>query len=191
MKKTMTLMEIVVIAVIALVMGIISLGIDAIYAPLSTALGPFGAAAIYGVYFVSSILPMYVVQKPGAALLGSLFTGLVNILLGSPYGIHIIVAQLAQGLGIEIGCLIFGYKRYDMVSLGLGAIIGMLVKTARDYFVFGFGELGPIMPYVTIIRCLSAAILGGLITILLGRALAKTGVLNEFNIVKRNKTVNS
>lgn len=183
-KKRMTLIEIVVIAVIAIIMGIISLGIDAIYAPLSTALGPYGAAVLYGVYFVSSMIPMYIIRKPGASLLGSLFTGLMNILLGSPYGIHIIVAQLAQGVGIEAGAAIFGYKRFDWLPLGIGGIIGMLLKTVRDYFVFGFGELGPMMPVITIIRCLSAAILGGLITILLGKALAKTGILKEFKIAR-------
>ena len=177
-------MEIVVVAVIAIVMGIISLGIDAIYAPLATALGPYGSAVIYGIYFVSSLIPMYIVRKPGASLLGSLFTGIMNILLGSPYGIHIIVAQLCQGIGIEVGCAIFGYKRFDFTPLALGAVMGMLLKTARDYFVFGFGELGPMMPIITVIRCLSAAIIGGVVTILLGQALLKTGVLKEFKIAR-------
>lgn len=183
-SEKLTMMEIVVIAVIAVVMGIISLGIDAIYMPLATALGPYGSAVIYGIYFVSSIIPMYIVRKPGASLLGSLFTGIMNILLGSPYGIHIVVAQLCQGLGIELGCAMFKYKRFDFVPLAIGAVIGMLLKTARDYFVFGFGELGSMMPIITIIRCLSAAIIGGFVTILLGKALLKTGVLKEFKIAK-------
>ncbi|MDO7204786.1 ECF transporter S component [Paraclostridium bifermentans] len=56
---------------------------------------------IGGIYFLSALLPAFIVRKPGAAITGSLFTGIMNLLLGSPYGIHIIVASALQGIAVK------------------------------------------------------------------------------------------
>lgn len=183
--KTLKLKEIVVIAMISIVMGVVSIGMDMIYTPITTLLGPVGGALVYGFYLISALLPLYIIRKPFAGIAGSLFTGVVNLLLGSPYGINIIVAAALQGVGVEIGALLGKYEKYNMVYLGIGSVLAMILVTIRDYFVFGFGELGPMMPLIIAVRIVSSILLGAGLATLIGNALKKTGALNGFEISKR------
>lgn len=181
--KKMNLMEIVILALIAVVMGVVSLGLDAIYGPITAALGPIGGAILYGAYLLSASIPLVLIKKPGAALVGSFFTGLVNLLLGSPYGINIIVAALLQGLGFEIGAALFGYKKINFTSLAIGSVFAMILVTIRDYFVFGFASLGNMMLPIFAIRIISSILLGAGLALVIGNAIEKTGVMNN---VKRD-----
>ena len=184
MKDRINLKEIVVLAMISVLMGVVFTGLDSIYEPLKAIAGPFGSALIYGVYLISALLSMYIVRKPGAGLIGSLFTGVVNLLMGSPYGIHIIVASTLQGIGVEIPIYLGRYKKFNMVQMSIGAVLAMILVTIRDYFVFGFGLYGSLMPAIFLVRTLSSIVFGAGLTIVIGKALASTGVLNGFKIAK-------
>lgn len=182
MKKDINLKEIVVLAMIAALMGVVFIGIDSIYEPLKALAGPFGGAVIYGVYLVSALLSMYLIRKPGAGLVGSLFTGVVNLLLGSPYGIHIIVASTLQGIGVEASMALGRYKRFNLLQMSLGAVLSMIFVTIRDYFVFGFALYGNLMGPILIVRTISSIVFGAGLTIVIGKALKGTGVLSGFKI---------
>ncbi len=186
MKKGLKLKEIVVIAMISVLMGVVFMGLDSIYKPLQTLAGPVGGDIIYGLYLISALLSMYIVRKPGAGLVGSLFTGLVNLLMGSPYGIHIIVASFLQGAGVEIAMIFGRYKRYNFLQMSFGAILAMILVTIRDYFVFGFALYAKLIPVMLIVRVISAMIFGAGLTIAIGKGLNATGVLNEFRISSKD-----
>lgn len=173
--KKMNQKDIMVVALIAVVLGLMALGMDAIYTPLTAIFGPLGGAILYGIYLLSATLPMALIKKPGIALVGSVLTGLVNLLFGSPYGINIIVAAVLQGLGVEAGSFLF--KNNSYLSLSIGSILAMLLVTARDYFIFGFGELGKMIPVVLLVRLLSSVVLGGLLAVILERGVRRTGVM--------------
>lgn len=182
MKKGISLKEIVVLAMIAALMGVVFTGIDAVYEPLKALTGPFGGAIVYGVYLISALLSMYLVRKPGAGLIGSLFTGIVNLLMGSPYGIHIIVASSLQGLGVEAAMAIGGYKKFNLLHMSIGAILSMIFVTTRDYFVFGFALYGNLMVPIMVVRTISSVVFGAGLTVVIGKALRGTGVLSGFKI---------
>lgn len=63
----------------------------------------------------------------------------------------------------------------------------MILVTIRDYFVFGFGELGSMMPLIIVIRIFSSIILGAGLSIVIGNALTKTGALSGFEISKQQE----
>lgn len=182
MTKGLKLKEIIVIAILGALMGAVFTGLDSLYQPLQTVLGPLGGDMIYGLYLISALLSIYIVRKPGSALIGSLIAGLVNLLMGSPYGIHIIVASFLQGVGVEIGIAIFRYKKYSLIQMGLASIFAMALVTVRDYVVFGFSMYANLIPIMLIIRVVSSVIFGAMLTIVLGKALKATGVLNGFKI---------
>ncbi len=185
--EKMKLKEIVVLAMISVVIGIVFLGIDSIYRPLQALAGPVGGDIIYGLYLVSAALSMYIVRKPGAALAGSLFTGIVNLLLGSPYGINIIVAALLQGLGMELGVGITKYKKFGFVNMAIGTVFAMILVTLRDYFIFGFSLYANLIPIMLIVRVISSIILGAGFSMLIGKGIAKTGALQSFKISKEER----
>ncbi len=182
MRNKLNLKEIVVLAMISVLMGVVFLGLDSVYQPLQAIAGPLGGDILYGTYLISALLSMYLIRKPGAALTGSLYTGIVNLLMGSPYGIHIIVACLLQGLGVEIGVGITKYKFFTVKTMALSAILAMLMVTARDYFVFGFAYYENLVPIMIGLRCLSSLIFGVGLTIAISNGLKNTGVLSGFMI---------
>jgi len=166
----------ILIAVSAAVIGVLFTVLDTLYSPLSNLLGPL-MDVTFGIYALSALLPLYLVRKPGAALMGSLFAAVINILTGSPYGIHIIAAGLLQGLGAEVGFGIGGYRKYGAVNFGLAAVFITLFVSARDYLVFGMGQYTPLLLAVSLaLRLASAAILSFAICLALGKALRKTGL---------------
>ena len=62
--------EIVIIAMLAAVIGVIFTLMDAAYMPLSAVLGPIFMELTFGKYLLSAALPMYIVRKPGFAVFG-------------------------------------------------------------------------------------------------------------------------
>ncbi|AMP20655.1 hypothetical protein AZF37_05200 [endosymbiont 'TC1' of Trimyema compressum] len=132
----------------------------------------------FGLYCLSALVPMCVVRKPGSAVLGSVITAVVNILVGSPYGINIVVAGLLQGAGAEVGFGIRKYNNFGIGSFTLRALFITLFVTIRDYFIFGYNLL-PIgtLLVVIIIRILSALIIGGGLAMLIAKGLRKAGVV--------------
>lgn len=169
----------IIIAMISVVIGIVFTGMDAAYAPLKGLLGPVFISLTFGVYALSALMPIFIVRKPGAALIGGLITALINILMGSPYGINIVVAGLLQGLGAEIGFGIFKYRRYDFMAFITSGLFIMALVSARDYIVFSLSQLdfGTLI-LTLIIRFVSASVIGFVICKVVGQGLSKTGLVN-------------
>ncbi len=185
--QKMKLKELVVLAMISVVIGVAFLGLDTVYRPLQSVAGPVGGDIIYGVYLISALLSMYLIRKPGAALAGSLFTGLVNLLLGSPYGINIIVASLLQGIGVEIPSFATKHKKFNIVIMSISAVLAMILVTIRDYFVFGFSLYQGLIPIMLVIRIISSIVLGAGLSILIANGIGRTGVLRGFGIGRREE----
>lgn len=187
MQKTWKLKEIVVASMISAVLGAVLMLWSNLYMPLSPVLGPIGIEILYGMYFVPGILVAYIIRKPGAAILGGLVSALIEILLGSPFGFaNIMIAGFVQGLGAEIIFMIKKYKSFNMPVMLLSGVLTAILIFVRDFLVFGYGAqaMGTVIGML-VVRIISGALLGGLFSKLLGDILAKTGVLSNFNISRK------
>ena len=71
MKKIST-KEVVIVAMVAAVIGVIYTLLDFAYMPLSAVLGTVFMELTFGIYLLSASLPMYIVRKPGVAVFGAL-----------------------------------------------------------------------------------------------------------------------
>lgn len=178
MRTNWKIKDFVVVAIVAVIFGLFFFAVDALYVFLSPILGSLLLNLIFGIYCLSATVPIILVRKLGAGVLGSTLAGVVNMLAGSPYGINIIVAGFLQGLGAEIGFL--KAKMNIWVSLLISAFSITVLVSIRDYFVFGLNQL-PIgtLILILIIRLVSAFVLGGGIAYLINIGLKKTGVLKD------------
>ncbi|BDF05352.1 ECF transporter S component [[Clostridium] hylemonae] len=173
--------EVVVVAMVAAVIGVVYTIMDYLYMPLSSLLGPVFMELTFGIYLLSASLPMYIVRKPGFALFGALVTAFVNLLLGSAYGIQLILAGTLQAVGMEIGYAVC--KRYggNMANMTVGAVLGALCVLGRDCVVFGYLTLGAkTFTGIVIVRLISAVVIGIILTKGITAGLKKTGVLRGF-----------
>lgn len=185
MDKKIKTKEIVVVAMVAAVIGVIFTLLDYAYMPMSAVLGQVFMEITFGVYMLSPALPMYLVRKPGVAIFGALVAAGVNLLLGSPYGIQLILAGVLEALGIEIGYLVGGKYEGNMTNMVVGGILGGLFVFGRDVIFFGtLGNAFPVVAGIVIVRLLSATVVAIVLVKLITAALKKTGVLKGFACVK-------
>lgn len=181
MQKKFTTKEVVIVAMVAAVIGVIYTLLDYAYMPLSALLGTVFMELTFGIYLLSASLPMYIVRKPGFAIFGGLVTAGVNLLLGSPYGLQLVLAGLLQALGMEIAYAVGKYEG-SMKEMIIGSVLSAILVLCRDGFMWGspwaYGT--SIAIGVIAVRLLSATIIGIILVKVITAALIKTGVLKGF-----------
>ncbi len=185
--------DIVVSAVIAVAFGVIFWAWSLfVWGPTDPFFQGFIKPAQYilsGVYLMPAVLGGLVIRKPGAALFTELVAAAVSALLGSQWGLDVILSGLVQGAGAE---LIFAFGLYRGWTLpvaalaAVGAAVGEWVHDMAIYYpetAFGVQLVyGGFM-------LLSAILIAGIGSWLLTRALADTGVLAPFPSGRTQRTV--
>ena len=119
-KKTNSwkLKEIIMVAMICIVFGVVYLaGVylsSFIAAALTPAgLSPLGNEIVFGVWFMAATLAGYILQKPGAAVVAEVIAAVIEVLLGNWFGPMVIVAGIIQGAGAELVFAAYKYKKFD------------------------------------------------------------------------------
>ncbi|WP_342429628.1 ECF transporter S component [Neobacillus sp. FSL H8-0543] len=182
-KKGLSTLDIVLMAILAIVHGIAMTYVALLNQVLTAMGGPILTSVIIGLFTIHGVLAMYIIRKPGAALVTCLISGVVQILAGNPNGLISMVAASSYGVGIEVAFAFFKYRRYDFITLSIAGFTSMPIWFVIAGFWFGYINWG-VMVMITafLVRCLSGVILSGWISKILGDTLSKTGILNGFNI---------
>ena len=184
MEKKWTTKEVVITAMIGAVVGVIFTLMDYAYMPLSAALGSVFMEITFGLYMLGGALPMYIVRKPGAGLFGAIVAALVNLLLGSPYGIQLIIANLCVGIGCEVGFAVVKKYQGVLANFVVAGIVAAILQFIRDFIVFyGASWQGFMLPLL-IVRVLSGIFVTYALIKLITAALLKTGVLKGMACAK-------
>lgn len=175
--------DVVVAAALAVPLGIVFyvwlIGWNA--AQLVPPLGHF----VGGLYVMAGVLVGYVLRRPGAAFLGEMIAAFVEWPL-APYGPIILFLGLLQAVGIEVVFAAFRYRNWSLPVLMLAGAVGALaVLFGRFYVAFGYSALAPEEQAIRLVATiLGGAIVGGLLGKVVGDALTRTGVLNNFPIAR-------
>ncbi|HEU0220962.1 MAG TPA: ECF transporter S component [Paracoccaceae bacterium] len=188
-ERSWTLREIAVVAVIGLVFAMLYLGWVQIWLVTQAAIGPLAMDAMMGFWFVASPIAAAIIRRPGAALAAETLAAAIEVLMGSPVGLLLILAGLVQGAGAEAGLALFRWRRFDRLALmvsGLGAAIFSFVYT---WIRFEYGALAPdLLVAMFTLRCLSGALLGGLLGWWIAEALQRSGALSGLPIDRARRS---
>ncbi|HCT77292.1 MAG TPA: hypothetical protein DGG94_17785 [Micromonosporaceae bacterium] len=175
--------DIVVASIIAVTFGVIFWAWGLLYnaaTPLFVSYPP-AQALLYGVWLMPAVLGPWIIRKPGAALYCETVAAIVSVLLGSVWGTSIIWQGLVQGLGAELVFLVFLYRVWRLPIAVLAAAATGLSAAIYDqvvyYYTYDWYSFR--LPQI-VITILSTAIIAGLGTPALVKALAATGVLDRF-----------
>jgi energy-coupling factor transport system permease protein len=202
-----TLIDVVALAVTAIVLGIVFYLWGWAMQLLSRILGEVVAGLFYGVWFWAGLILAYAIRKPGAALLGEFGAALVAFVLGgalgSPLGALMLVLGWVQGLALE---MVFAWARFQhwglVTMMVAGAVAGtasFAVNLAVDYGVslavdlaatrgvhlvappmLIFPQSAGIIIAILCIAILSGAVLGGLVCKILGDRLLAIPPVRQF-----------
>lgn len=140
---------------------------------------------VEGFYFTGALLVGYVLRRPGAAFLGEMIAALVELPL-TPFGPVVLLLGFVQGIGAEVVFAATRYRNFSLaVMLAAGAVSALIGWWAYDYWAYGYAQLAVGTMLIRFaVKLLGGAILGGLVSKLLGDTLARTGVLNNFQIAR-------
>lgn len=135
---------------------------------------------MYGVWLLPAVLGALVIRKPGAAVYTELVAAIVSALLGTAWGLSVIVYGLLQGAAAE---LVFAFLAYKSWRLGTAVVAGAAAGAAAALLdiVFYYPKWsGAWQGAYILLLTASAAVIAGAGAYLLMQALARTGVLAPF-----------
>ncbi|KLK91200.1 thiamine permease [Microvirga vignae] len=177
-SRIWTLRETLIVAVLGAVFAVLYLGWVQVWLIAQALFGSLTMDVVMGFWFVASMVAAAIIRKPGVAFAAEVLSAGVQILLGSPAGLMLLVTGAVQGAGAELVFAATRWRNYSlpvMMAAGVGAAI---FSFAYTWVRFDYGALQPgILIAMFTLRCVSGALLGGWMGHVIVQALYKTGAL--------------
>ncbi|GGA76454.1 ABC transporter permease [Pseudoclavibacter endophyticus] len=175
--------DIVVAAVLAVACGLLFWLWGQLYrgvgAPVEAILPGF-QGILGGPWFIGGVLAGLIIRKPGAAFFVEVVAASVSALVGTEWGALTLVSGIVQGLGAELAFAAFRYRRFTLpVAMLAGAGAGV-AAAITDNIVWYVGAGPAFMAIYSVSVITSGALLAGIVSWLLFRAIAATGALRRF-----------
>ncbi len=180
--RTWRTLDIVTVAVLAVVSGVVFWAWNLLWSATGPAFAAFppAQALLYGVWLVPGVLGMLVVRRPGAALATAFLAAAVSWLLGAWWGLSVLWYGVLQGLAPEAVFAAGRYRRFGPTSCALaGAAAGVVPGLLDPLFWYPEWTSAWKLAYLAA-AMLSSALIAGLGSWVLAGRLAGTGVLDSF-----------
>ena len=185
------LKDIIMVCIIGLLFSLVYMGV--LYAAVAAqvaltpfGLGPFAFEIFYGIWFMAATLAAYIIQKAGSAFVAELLAAVLEMLMGNYGGALVVNVGVVQGLGSEAGFALFGYRRFDTLSLCVSGAMTAIFSFAWAFVVSGYGLLDRgLLIAMLAVRIVSAVVFAGICSMLIGNGLAKTAVLKSYALGRR------
>ena len=189
-RRGWTTRDAVLVAVLAVVFGFLYIQFVPIWIASAGLGAQIGQEAVFGFWLIAGVLASYITRRPGAALVGEFLAALAEVLFGVAAGTPLLVTGIMEGLGAEIVFSARRWRDYSLTTVVVAGTVGMLVALPWNWFRLGYFELNPgFLVVLLIVRLLSGAIISGLLSKVIGDALARTGVLSNFAIGRERQQV--
>ncbi|WP_257349917.1 ECF transporter S component [Pseudalkalibacillus decolorationis] len=178
MSRGLKLTDVLVTIVISIVFGIVY----KLWGPLYYLVKPFGIQLdqlIYGMWFIAAIVAFLIIRKPGVALLAEIAASSGEFLLGSEFGLEVLLYGVVQGLFAEIVFMAARYKRFDVAIVSFAALSSGVGSLIFDYYKGYIGDLAVWnLSLMVGFRLIGSILIAGVGGYYLVKALEATGVTN-------------
>lgn len=178
MLKSWKTRDIMITAALGIVLGILSTMVDYAYTAGGAALGPLLPQSLIGVVMFTALFIPFVVRRPGAALVGMVVIGLVQVPF-SPNGIASLVVSAIYGLFVEAAFFITRYKRYSLLMLMSTAVIVGVIGLGIGYVPNQFHNLSFALQATLWGLVIGSCLLGAWLVVILANSLTRSGVLSQ------------
>lgn len=182
------LKDVLLIAISAVLFGVVYLGCTYAGGVLFGILSPMGMGSLgyepfYGIYFMAGAFGVYVMRKPGSGLIAELLAAVLECLYGNYFGPIIILSGLVQGFGFELIIALKRYRKFDRMTMIEGAVICSVFTMGYNLIISGYNRIAvPVLLIMLAVRIVSAIIFDGFVTPALGKGLVKAGLLKGYAI---------
>ncbi len=170
--------DIVVTAVLGVAFGVVFWALNIAWSALAF-LGPL-QNLFYGPWLIPAVLAPLVVRRPGSGIFAEVVAASVSAILGSQWGVIVLLYGIAQGLAGELPFLA---TRYHSFSWPVVVAAGLLASAAAWLLDWAFFYSEVAVATQLVVGALMAVsgvvvVAGG--SIFLARALREAGVLEGF-----------
>ncbi len=172
--------NLVVVAVLAAIAGVINTGMGNLWYLANTSLGPLGGALIQGMFMWAYILAVFMVRKPGVALAFGVIEAATEVLLGNAAGIGTLGWGISQGLAIEIIILLCAYSRFGLLTAIMAGMASSQFGTLWSSLFYGWDPAYSRDVWIAVpINMVSGAVFSGALGYFLATKVAKTGLVRS------------
>lgn len=190
--NTWKLKEIILVAMICIVFGVVYLAGVYLASMIAGVLTPFGLSPlgnelVFGVWFMAATLSGYILQKPGAAIVSEVIASVIEVLLGNWFGPLVIVAGIIQGAGAELAFAAGRYRKFDGLVMYLAAAGACVTSFCWSFIRSGYGKFSvSFLVMLFVVRLASSLLFSGLVCKAAGDGLAKMGLLKGYGLGKNH-----
>jgi energy-coupling factor transport system permease protein len=175
-NKGLKLADVLTTIVISIVFGIVY----KLWGPFYYFVKPFGLhidQLVYGMWFIAATVAYLIIRKPGVALLAETAAASGEFIMGSEWGLEVLIYGLVQGLFAEFVFAAFRYKRFDVFVVSLAAAASTIGSLIMDFYK-GYIEELAVWNLTLFIgaRFIGAIVIAGIFAHSLVKALEVTGV---------------
>ncbi|CEA09138.1 Putative HMP/thiamine permease protein YkoE [Arthrobacter saudimassiliensis] len=150
-------------------------GVSALTAAFPPLLGLYS-----GGWLIAGVLGGLIIRRPGAAIYCEVLASAVSMVLGTSYGLSVLLSGAVQGLGAELVFLLFLYRRYTLpVALLAGLAAGVFLGVSEN-ILYNVEWAAQWQGLYVLFAAVSGVVIAGLLSWLAVRALARTGALSQF-----------
>ncbi|WGW12058.1 ECF transporter S component [Saxibacter everestensis] len=181
-RHSWRVVDIVVAAVLGVAVGVVFWGWSALYPVIGVATAAFPPiAGLYaGGWLIAGVLGGLIIRKPGAALFCELIAAAVEGVLGTHFGMTVLISGFVQGVGAELGFALFRYRKFNLlVAVVAGLVTGLFLGVSENILYNNQWAFVWQLSYV-VAAMVSGVVIAGLLSWFAARALAKTGALSAF-----------
>ena len=184
------LKDVLLIAICAVLFGVIYLGCTYAGGMLYGLLTPVGMASLgyepfYGIYFMAAAFGVYVMRKPGSGLIAEMLAAILECLFGNFFGPIIILSGFVQGLGFELIIALKKYRKFDRATMMQCAVLCSVVTMGYNLVISGYSKIAvPVLLLMLAVRVVSAIIFDAIVTPALADALVKAGMLKGYAVAE-------
>ncbi len=175
-----TTRDLLLIAVIGVISGVVNTGTGIVWNAVNAAGGPLAGAALQGAFMWAYLLAFFLIRKPGSMLAVGLIETAIEGFLGNPSGLATLGWGLTQGLGAEIVMAIAYYGDFDWLAFGLAGAAASQFGTVWTAYLFGWDTSAAVVQQYWLaapINMISGFIISGLLGWWLGKLISRTGLV--------------
>ncbi len=171
--------DILITGMIGVVFAFVLLAVTFAYFPLAAILGPAYSRITDGIFMIPGLMALYLIRKPGAALVSMTIGGLV-MLPFSPYGLIGIVWAAVAGLECEVPFLAVLYRKYSTLFLMISGSVATILSTLLEYPLYGHAALSIGVQITMLVVSAVGGAVGGILSKLLAESMLKLGLLADY-----------
>jgi energy-coupling factor transport system substrate-specific component len=171
--------DVVVTAVLGVAFGVVFWAWGNLVWPALGILGPL-QNLLYGPWLIPAVLAPLVIRRPGSGVFAEIVAASVSALLGSQWGVLVLLYGVVQGLAGEVPFLATRYRSFGWPVVATAGVLASLAAWILDWIVFF-----PAVDVATQLVVGALMAISGLVVVAggswyLARALRSAGVLEGF-----------